>query len=72
MPRYFFTIHGPAQVEDDPVGTYLPDVATARSHGEYTIRELRKKSGYNDPALMMIIKDEAQQTILSLPFFAGQ
>jgi hypothetical protein len=29
---------------------------------KYTIRELRKKSGYtynNDPALMMIVKDEA-------------
>jgi hypothetical protein len=44
----------------------------ALSYGEYTIRELRKKSGYtynNDPALMMIVKDEARQTVLSLPFF---
>jgi hypothetical protein len=38
---------------------------------EYTIRELRKKSGYNDLALMMIVKDEARQTVLSLPFFPG-
>jgi hypothetical protein len=72
MPRYFFTIHGRTQVEDDPVGTYLPDVAAALSYAEYTIREQRKKSGYNDPALMMIITDEARQTVLSLPFFPGQ
>jgi hypothetical protein len=72
MPRYFFTIHGWAQVEDDCDGTYLPDVAAALSYAESTIRELRKKSGYNDLALMMIVKDQAGQTVLSLPFFPGQ
>ena len=74
MPRYFFSIHRGDQVEDDPDGTYLPDVAAALSFAEYTIRELRKKSGYtynNDPALMMIVKDEGRQTVLSLPFFPG-
>ena len=72
MPRYFFTIHRRAKIEDDPAGTYLPDVAAALSYAEYTIRELCKKSGYtynNDPALMMIVKDHARQTVLSLPFF---
>ncbi len=54
MPRYFFTIHGRAKIEDDRAGTYLPDVGAAFSYAEYTIRELRKKSGYNDPALMMM------------------
>jgi hypothetical protein len=74
VPRYFFTIHRRDRVEDDPDGTHLPDVAAALSYGEYTIRELRKKSGYtynNDPALMMIVKDHARQTVLSLPFFPG-
>jgi hypothetical protein len=27
--------------------------------------------GYNDLALMMFVKDEARQTVLSLPFFPG-
>jgi hypothetical protein len=71
MPRYFFTIHKQDRVEDDPEGTYLPDIAAVLSYAEYTIRELRKKSGYNDLALMMFVKDEAQQTVLSLPFFPG-
>jgi hypothetical protein len=74
MPRYFFTIHGQDRVADDPDGTYLPDAAAALSYAEYTIRELRKKSGYtynDDPALMMFVKDEARQTVLSLPFFPG-
>ena len=71
MPRYFFTIHGRNRLEDDRDGTYLPDVAAALSYAEYTIRELRKKSGYNDLALMMFVEDEARQTILALPFFPG-
>jgi hypothetical protein len=72
MPRYFFTIHGQDRVADDPEGTYLPDAAAALSYAEYTIRELRKKSGYKDDlSLMMFVKDEAQQTVLSLPFFPG-
>ena len=72
MPRYFFTIHRQDRVENDPDGTYLPDAEAALSYADSTIRELRKKSGYNDPALLMIIKDEARQAVLSLPFFPGQ
>jgi len=71
MPRYFFSIHGRAQVDHDPAGTYLPDVAAALSYAEHKIQELREKSDYNDPALMMIVKDEAGQTVLSLPFCPG-
>ena len=71
MPRYFFTIHKQDRVEDDPNGTYLPDVAAALSYAEYTIRELRKKGDYNDLALMMFVTDQSGQTVLSLPFFPG-
>ena len=71
MPRYFFAIRGRDWVRDDPHGTNLPDVATALSHAERKIRELRKESGCTDPTLMMIVKDEAGQTVLFLPFFPG-
>jgi hypothetical protein len=71
VPRYFFTIRGRDRVKDDPRGTSLPDFAAALFNAECKIRELRKVSGYNDPTLMMIVKDEAGQTILSLPFFPG-
>ena len=71
MPRYFFTIHGQDRVADDPEGTYLPNTAVALSYADYTIRGLRKKSGYNDLARMMFVKDQAGQTVLSLPFFPG-
>jgi hypothetical protein len=71
MPRYFFTIRGREKVKDDRSGMNLPDVAAALSNAEHRIRELRKESGYDDPALVMIVKDEAGQTVLSLPFFPG-
>ena len=72
MPRYFFTIHGRDRIKDDPAGTYLPDVAAALSYADYTIRKLRKKSGdVDDLSLMMIVKDQAERTVLSMPFFPG-
>jgi hypothetical protein len=49
----------------------LPDVAAALSYAECKIVELRKESPYNDPALMMIVKDEGRKMVLSLPFFPG-
>jgi Domain of unknown function (DUF6894) len=70
VQRYFFTIHRQDRVEDDPDGTYS-DVAAALSYAEYTIRKLRKKSGYDDLSPMMIVTDEARRTVLSLPFFPG-
>jgi hypothetical protein len=49
----------------------LPNLTVALSDAERKIQELRKESGYDDPTLMMIVKDEAGQTVLSLPFFPG-
>ena len=71
MPRYFFTVCRPGRVKHDPHGTNLPDVAAALSYAECKIVELRKESPYNDPALVMIVKDEARKMVLSLPFFPG-
>jgi hypothetical protein len=72
VPRYFFTIRGQDRVKGDPHGTNLPDIAAALSNAERKIRELRKESGYNnDPTLMMIVKDEAGHSVLSLPFLPG-
>ena len=71
MPQYFFTVRGRNRAEDDRDGTNLPDIAAALSNAEHKIRELRTQSEYDDPSLMMIVKDESGQTVLSLPFFPG-
>jgi hypothetical protein len=49
----------------------LPDVAAALSYADRKILELRKESPYNDPAMVMIVKDEARKMVLYLPFFPG-
>ena len=68
MPRYFFIIQGETVViEDDPHGRILPDTRAALSYAERTIRELRDEGGDNE-LLIMIVKDESNQTVLSLPF----
>jgi len=59
VSQYFFTIHREHRIEDDPDGTYLPDDTAALSYAEHTIRELRKKSGYDDLSLMMFVTDQS-------------
>ena len=48
-------------------GTLLPDLWAARRHAERIIKKLRRKNGYDDPALIMRVKDEAHRTVLFLP-----
>ena len=68
MPRYFFTIRqSEGDFEDDPFGTILPNASAALSHAESMIRTLQNRGRYNDPGLMMFVKDESGQTVLSLP-----
>ena len=68
VPRYFFTISWLNGIKEDPHGIYLVNVAAARSYAERRIGELQNESRYDHPDLMMIVKDEFRQTILSLPF----
>ena len=65
----FFHNTPTGSVKSDPHGANLPDVAAALSYAESKIAELRKESPYNDPALMMIVKDEAGKIV---PFFPGR
>jgi len=47
-------------------------VLRQHSHmAERRIGELQNVIRYDHPGLMMIVKDEARQTVLSLPFLAG-
>ena len=72
MPQYFFNIRSSdAEAEDDPHGTNLPDLAAALSYAERTIRDLQKERKYRPPGPMMMVMDEAGQTVLALPFFPG-
>lgn len=67
MPRYFFTIRGTAGEKDDPHGTILPNDAAAFSSAERTIAELQKEEGYDDPGMIMIVRNHTHQIVWSIP-----
>jgi uncharacterized protein DUF6894 len=69
VPRFFFIVRGLNKIEqDDPHGVELPNVAAALLYAERRIEELHNARRYDHPGLMMIVEDEARQTVLSLPF----
>lgn len=72
MPQYFFTVGGSDQnVREDPRGRSLPNLAAALSHAERMIKKLKRESACDNPGLMMLVKDEAQKTVLFVPFVPG-
>ena len=69
MSLYFFTIRdSDKRLKDDPRGTNLPTAADALSCAEYRISELRHQPGYDNPQLIMIVRDQAGHSVWSLPF----
>jgi hypothetical protein len=69
VPRFFFTVGGlEREILPDPRGTLLPNIEAARLRAQHKIQKLRGQSGYDDPALIMQVKDESHRTILFLPF----
>lgn len=71
MSRYFFSVRWPDRVHGHMLGTLLTDDAAALAHAIDIIRELKQAGEYNDPRIMMIVRNEKLKTVLSLPFFAG-
>jgi hypothetical protein len=71
MTRYFFAIRGTDQEEDNPRGTILSNDAEAFSYAERTIAQLKKKNGYDDPGMIMIVQNAMREMIWSIPFLPG-
>jgi hypothetical protein len=68
VPRYFFTVgYSEREVLADPRGALLPNIEAARLRAQRKIQKLREQSGYDDPALIMQVKDETERTVLFLP-----
>jgi hypothetical protein len=71
VSRYFFSVRWPDRVDGDMLGTSLTDDNAALAHAIEFIRELKHRNEYNDPRIMMVVRNEKLKTVLSLPFFAG-
>jgi Domain of unknown function (DUF6894) len=71
VPRYFFNIRRLDREDSDLRRVALPNDAAVLDHALCLITGLRRGGKHNDPALMMIVRNESLQTVLSLPFLAG-
>jgi hypothetical protein len=69
--KYFFDVRRSDREDEDAIGTRLSDVAAALNHAERLIRELKENGGYNDPNLMVIVRDGMKKVVLSIPFLAA-
>lgn len=70
MPKYYFTIRWVDHVDDDKFSESLSDDAAALNYACRMARELQAARGDSDPGLV-IVKDEARRTVLSIPFRAA-
>jgi hypothetical protein len=71
VPQYFFTIRWPDHEHGDRLRASLPDDAAALDHAIRIVRDLKQGGEYDDPGLMMIVRNQMLNTVLSLPFLAG-
>jgi hypothetical protein len=69
VPQYFFVVQRADQKEEpDPNIMILPNDAAALRYAVHTIAELQKEKGYCDPAGFVIVRNEKNEAILSVPF----
>ena len=71
MPRYYFTIRWPDHEEIDPQGTQLADDDAALGYACRMVRRLQASGGYDDPGLVVEVRNEMRRRVLSIPFLAG-
>jgi hypothetical protein len=68
VPEYFFAIRRSDQEHLDEHATALNDDAAALDYACHMVRELRANRGYDDPRLVVTVKNEMSQIVLSIPF----
>ena len=66
--RYFFDLEDGEPPFRDPDGALFPGPDAARTHAEQIVRELKEGGGYDDPLLVLLVKDENGTAIFSIPF----
>jgi hypothetical protein len=70
MPRYYFTIRSCDQEHEDERCAVLQDVAAALDYACRIVREL-SVGGYTDPGLLVSVRNEMREIVLSVPFLAA-
>jgi hypothetical protein len=69
VPEYFFAMRRSDQEHLDEHATALNDNAAALDYACHMVRKPRANGGYDDPRLVVTVKNEMSQIVLSIPFF---
>ena len=70
MPQYCFTIRSSDHEHKTERCVVLQDVSAALDYACRIVRELSAK-GYNDPGLLVSVRNEMREIVLSVPFLAA-
>jgi hypothetical protein len=68
LPRYYFTIRWSDHQDIDPLGAELADDDAALHYACRMIRRLQADGGYDDPGLVLEVRNEKREMVLSIPF----
>ena len=68
MPQYYFTIRWSDDEDIDPHGSDLADDDAALDYACRMIRQLQASGGYDDPGLMLEVRNVRRETVLFIPF----
>jgi hypothetical protein len=68
VPEYFFAVRRFDQEHLDERATGLNDNAAALDYACHMVRELRANGGYDDRRLVVTVRNEMRQIVLSIPF----
>jgi hypothetical protein len=71
LPQYLFVIRWSDHEESSERGAALEDDAAALDYACRMIQELRGSGGYDDPGLVLNVRNEKRQMVLSVPFLAA-
>jgi hypothetical protein len=71
LPQYVFTIRSGERLYGPPLVASLEDDTAAIGYACELVRNLKKSSGYDDPNLLVRIKDERRAVAFSVPFLAA-
>ena len=71
MSRYFFDTRSPVHGGRDERGKLLRDDAAALNYACGIIRELKASGRYDDPGLVIEVRNEMRQMVLSILFLAA-
>jgi hypothetical protein len=70
MPQYYFTIRSSDHEHKAERCAVLQDVTAALDYACRLVREL-SVNGHNDPGLLMTVRNDVREMVLSVPFLAA-